>query len=472
MSVSSSPARGSSAQAGAARPPAASPESALKRHRGLLVSGIIGSSIEWYDFFLYGTAAALIFPHVFFPESSALTGTLLSFSTFWAGFIARPIGGIIAGHYGDKIGRKPMVVISLLGMAVSTFAIGCLPGAHTVGAIAPVLLVLCRFIQGIACGGQWGGLALLMTESAGPKHRAFAGSFMQTGVPAGALLGNLIFVGTSVLAGEEAFAAWAWRVPFWFTAVLLPVVLYIQLKVEDSPEFKQLEAEVSDELPKVVQAPLVEAVRSHWKTILLAAGVLASTNCIFYISISGILSYGSTHLGMKRDEMMIATMASCAVGILTTFLWAKIADAYGRRPIIIIGGVGIALWVPFYFMLVNTGSVLLLGVAVCVSSVFQCMVYAPLAAYFGELFPPNIRFSGASLAYQLAAITISGGTPFLMTWLIATTGGTNGVVGMVIVTAVITVGCTLALKETNPRAIREDPHAVPGTNLYPDVLAR
>ncbi|WAL41143.1 MFS transporter [Brevibacterium sp. BRM-1] len=436
-------------------------------HRKLLTAGLIGSSIEWYDFFLYGTAAALVFPHVFFPHSSPLMGTLLSFSTFWAGFIARPIGGLVAGHYGDKVGRKPVVVAALIGMAVSTFVIGCLPGAGTIGEIAAVLLVSCRFVQGFACGGQWGGLALLMTESAGPKRRAFSGSFMQLGVPAGALLGSLVFTSTSLIFGSEALIAWAWRVPFWFTAALVPVVLYIQLKVEDSPEFKQLEAEVASERPAVAQAPLVEALRGHWKTIVLACGVMASTNCIFYISISGILSYGTVALHMNRNEMMVASMLSCLVGIATTPLAALASDRFGRRPIILIGGLGIGLWAPAYFALVNTGNLVLFGVALCVASVFQSMVYAPLAAYFGELFAPHIRFSGASMSYQLAAITISGGTPFLMTWLIASFGNTNGVVAMVVVTSVITIACTLALKETNPRAVRDDPHAVPGTNLYP-----
>lgn len=441
-------------------------------HRKLLTAGLIGSSIEWYDFFLYGTAAALVFPHVFFPHSSPLMGTLLSFSTFWAGFIARPIGGLVAGHYGDKVGRKPVVVVALIGMAASTFIIGCLPGASVIGVIAPLLLVTCRFVQGFACGGQWGGLALLMTESAGPKRRAFSGSFMQLGVPCGALLGSLVFILTSVVFGPEALVAWAWRIPFWFTAALVPVVLYIQLKVEDSPEFKQLEAEVSDERPAVAQAPLVEALRSHWKTILLACGVMASTNCIFYISISGILSYGSVALHLDRNEMMIASMLSCLVSIATMPGAAKLSDRIGRRPVIIVGGVGIGLWAPFYFMLINTGNMVNFGLALCIGSIFQAAVYAPLAAYFGELFAPHIRFSGASMAYQLAAITISGGTPFLMTWLIASMGNTNGVVGMVMFTAVLTVGCALALKETNPAAIRQDPDAVPGTNLYPAAPPR
>src|SRR5690242_15270995 len=213
--------------------------------RKLLAAGLIGSSIEWYDFFLYGTAAALVFPKVFFPHSSALTGTLLAFSTFWAGFVARPIGGVLAGHLGDKYGRKPVVVTCLALMGGATFLIGCLPGAETVGALAPTLLVLLRFVQGLAAGGQWGGIVLLLTESAGPKQRGFAGTFGQTSVPVAVIISNLIFVAASGLMPDDAFLSWGWRIPFLFSVVMFSVVLYIQSKVEDTPEFRDLQQAAS-----------------------------------------------------------------------------------------------------------------------------------------------------------------------------------------------------------------------------------
>ncbi|MCQ9369147.1 MHS family MFS transporter [Brevibacterium sp. 50QC2O2] len=447
----------------AAAPPAS-------KHKGLLAAGLIGSSIEWYDFFLYGTAAAIVFPHVFFPETNALVGTMLAFSTFWAGFIARPIGGLLAGNYGDKLGRKPMVVIALTGMAVFTFIIGCLPSAGTIGAAAPVLLVVCRFVQGAACGAQWGGMALLLSESAGPKHRAFSGSFTQLGVPCGALLGNLVFVGVSVALSQDAFTTWGWRIPFWATALLVPIVMYIQLKVEDSPEFKQLEEEVAAgqaDKPAVVKTPLWQAVKSNWKTILLAAGTLSGTNCIFYISIAGVLSYGTKYLNMDYNQMLLGAMASCVAGAIFMVIGGKLADSHGRKPVILIGGIGVLAFAFPYFALVNTANIWLFTVAVTIASCFQSLIYAPIAAYFGELFAPQIRYSAVSLAYQLNAIVVSGSTPVVMTWIIAKmNGSTLGITLFVCLTALCTILCTLPLRETNPKHVRENPTAVPGEHLH------
>src|SRR3954469_10523299 len=233
--------------------------------RKLLAAGLVGSSIEWYDFFLYGTAAALVFPKVFFPHASALTGTLLAFSTFWAGFVARPIGGVLAGHLGDRYGRKPVVVTCLALMGAATFLIGCLPGASDVGALAPILLVTLRFVQGIAAGGQWGGIVLLLTESARPKRRGFAGTFGQTSVPVAVILSNLIFVAASGLMPDAAFLGWGWRIPFLLSVVMFGVVLYIQAKVEDTPEFRELQRAVSK---PVARAPLAEVLRTRWRTVL------------------------------------------------------------------------------------------------------------------------------------------------------------------------------------------------------------
>ncbi|AZL08219.1 MAG: MFS transporter [Brevibacterium aurantiacum] len=444
------------------------------KHGRLRAAGLVGSSIEWYDFFLYGTAAALVFPHVFFPDAEGINGILLSFSTFATGFIARPIGGLLAGNYGDKLGRKPMVVISLMGMAIFTFAIGCLPSTGSIGLMAPILLVTCRFLQGMACGAQWGGLALLLSESAGPKHRAFSGSFMQVGVPCGALLGNLVFVIVSTSISHEAFVSWGWRVPFWATALLVPVVMYIQLKIEDSPEFEALKREVSEvsaHKPAVVRAPLWQAVKSNWKTILLASGTLSATNCVFYITIAGALSYGTTYLGMDYNSMLIAAMLSTVVAIPVTLLGGRLADRIGRRPVIIIGGVGILIWAFPYFALINAANMAMFTIAVSVAAIFQSLVYAPVASYFGELFAPQIRFSSVSLAYQLNAIIVSGSTPIVMTWLIAKMdGSTVGIALFVCATAVITIGCAIALRETNPKEVRQSPTAVPGEHLHANSI--
>ncbi|MCP2279453.1 Sugar transporter [Nocardia amikacinitolerans] len=438
-----------------------------RAHRKLLAAGLIGSSIEWYDFFLYGTAAALVFPHVFFPDSSALMGTLLSFSTFWAGFVARPLGGVLAGHFGDKYGRKPAVVTCLLGMGLATFLIGCLPSTSAIGVAAPILLVALRFVQGIACGGQWGGIVLLLTESASPKRRGFAGTFGQMGVPLGVVLGNLVFLVATSALSAEAFLSWGWRVPFWCSALLFPVVLYIQTKVEDTPEFRDLQREVAEKRPaRVAQAPLSEAVRLHWRKILLGCGLLAATNTAFYISIAGVLSYGTHELGMKRNDILtvslVASLFGCAV-----ILWSgHRSDRVGRRPLILVGGIGLAAWAFPYFLLVDTGKLPMFFIAIAVGTILQSLTYGPLAAFLGELFEPRLRYSGASLAYQLAAITVSGGTPFIMTALIANTGGTTLVSAYLALMGLVTVFSAWLLRETNPAEVRADPDAVPGEQLY------
>ncbi|MCP2319308.1 Sugar transporter [Nocardia amikacinitolerans] len=438
-----------------------------RAHRKLLAAGLLGSSIEWYDFFLYGTAAALVFPTVFFPDSSPLMGTLLSFSTFWAGFVARPLGGVVAGHFGDKYGRKPAVVVCLLGMGLATFLIGCLPSANTIGIIAPILLVTLRFIQGMACGGQWGGIVLLLTESASPKRRGFAGSFGQMGVAFGVILGNLIFLVATAILSQEAFLSWGWRVPFLASALLFPVVLYIQTKVEDTPEFRDLQREVAEkDTAKIAQAPLSEAIRLHWRKILLGCGLLAATNTAFYISIAGVLSYGTSELGMKRNDILAISLGASLIGAAATAWAGAKSDRVGRRPLILLGGGGLAIWAFPYFWLIDTGKLPMFFLAVTVASIFQSMTYGPVAAFLGELFEPRLRYSGASLAYQLCAITISGGTPFIMTALIANTDTTAFVALYLSLMGILTLFSAWVLKETNPAEVRADPDAIPGEQLY------
>jgi MFS family permease len=447
-------------------PGAASSTPRRRAFRKLLAAGLVGSSIEWYDFFLYGTAAALVFPKVFFPHSSALTGTLLAFSTFWAGFVARPVGGVLAGHFGDKYGRKPVVVTCLALMGAATFLIGCLPTATAVGALAPTLLVILRFVQGLAAGGQWGGIMLLLTESAGPKRRGFAGTFGQTSVPVAVIISNLIFVAASGLMPDDAFLSWGWRIPFLISVVMFVVVLYIQAKVEDTPEFRELRREVSTPDSAVVRAPLAKVVRRNWRTILLGCGILSATNSLFYVSISGLLSYGTNSLGLERNPLLAVVLIS-SVAMLVVIPWSgHLSDRVGRRPLILVGGLGVAVWAFPYFGLVDTASLPLIFVAVVVGFVFQTLTYGPIASFLGELFAPNVRYSGASLSYQLSAIIVSGGTPFLMTALIAQTGSTMPVAGYIMAMGLITFVCAWFLPETNTAEVRNDPLAVPGTHLY------
>ncbi|WP_328557862.1 MULTISPECIES: MFS transporter [unclassified Streptomyces] len=447
--------------------PGADPSTTRSRSsRKLMAAGLVASALEWYDFFLYGTAAALVFPHVFFPHSSALMGTLLAFSTFWAGFVARPIGGVLAGHLGDTYGRKPVVVTCLAVMGAATFLIGCLPSAGTVGVLAPTLLVVLRFVQGLAAGGQWGGIMLLLTESAGPKRRGFAGTFGQTSVPVAVIVSNLIFVAASGLMPDDAFLSWGWRIPFLVSVVMFVVVLYIQAKIEDTPEFRALQREVSRPESAVVPAPLAHVVRNKWRTILLGCGLLSATNSLFYVSISGLLSYGTHTLGLERNPLLAVVLVS-SVAMLFVLPWSgHLSDKVGRRPLILVGGLGVAVWAFPYFRLVGTASLPLIFLAVTVGFVFQCLTYGPIASFLGELFAPGVRYSGASLAYQLSAIIVSGGTPFLMTALIAKTGSTMPVAAYITVMGLITTASAWFLPETNPAEVRDDPHAIPGTHLY------
>ncbi len=417
--------------------------------RKLMAAGLIGSSIEWYDFFIYATAAALVFGHVFFPDASPLMGTLLSFSTFWAGFIARPIGGLVFGHVGDRIGRKPALVICLVLMGLATFTIGLLPTAASIGVAAPVILVALRFLQGIAIGGQWGGVTLLLTESAGENRRGVAGSFGQMGVPMGVILGNAAFLLVGVLVPGQAFLEWGWRLPFLASAVLFPVVLFIQLKVEDTPVFRELQAKAERGTREVAKAPLSEAIRTHKKQILLGAGLMFGTNAIFYISIAGLLDYATRDLGVDRGPLLLVVLASSALMVGVIFLSGWLSDKIGRRPLILVGSAMIALWAFPFFWLVNTASLPLIALALTVGSLGSTLLYGPMAAYLGELFKPRVRYSGMSLAYQLAAILVSGGTPFIMAALLAATGSTTWVSVYILAMGLVSVVSVWLLPETH-----------------------
>jgi MFS family permease len=417
----------------------------------LMIAALIASSIEWYDFFIYATAAALVFGHLFFPDASPLIGVLLSFATFWAGFIARPIGGLIFGHLGDKIGRKPAVVTCLIMMGTATFLIGVLPGAASIGVFAPILLVALRFLQGIAVGGQWGGIVLLLTENAGGGRRGMAGTFGQMGVPLGVILGNVSFLAVGAALSPEAFQAWGWRIPFLASAILAPVVLFIQLKIEDTPVFRELQERKEKRDEQVVKAPLMEVLRTSKRTVLLGAGLLFATNAVFYISISGLLDYGTRELGMPRQSLLAVTLVSSLVGVFVIFASGALSDRWGRRPLILVGAGLLTLWAFPFFWLVDTASVVGVAIAASVGSIGSSLTYGPLAAYLSELFAPRVRYSGASLAYQLAAILVSGGTPFIMTALLAATGSSASVSVYLLLMGLCTLGSTLLLRETRPK---------------------
>ena len=373
--------------------------------RKVALTALAGTSIEWYDFFLYGAAAALIFPSAFFGEVNETTALILSLLTFAAGFIARPIGGIIFGHFGDKIGRKKTLISALMLMGISSTLIGLLPTYAMIGVTAPILLTLLRFAQGLAIGGQWGGAMLLVTESAPSNQRGYYGAFAQAGAPIGVILANLALIVTSALVSEEFFNTWGWRIPFLASAVLIIISMYIQLNLEDTVAFKELASKQQGiEKQPIQRSPIIEAVKKYPKRISLAAGAFLSVQVTFYILIAFMLAYGVTSANMARDDMLSAVLIASAIMVPLQFFFSAYSDKHGRKGIFMIGAVLSGLWAFAIFPLVDTGNYWLIVMAISVGLIFLAMMYGPQAAFFTELFSTEVRYSGATLGYQFGAI--------------------------------------------------------------------
>ena len=371
------------------------------------LTALAGTSIEWYDFFLYGAAAALIFPTAFFGEATPSTALILSLLTFAAGFIARPIGGIIFGHYGDRIGRKKTLVIALILMGVSSTLIGLLPTYAMIGVTAPILLTSLRFAQGLAIGGQWGGAMLLVTESAPSDKRGYYGAFAQAGAPVGVILANLAFIITSSLVSEESFYSWGWRIPFLASAILIGISMYIQLNLEDTKAFKELQAmreNHEDSNQAVNRSPILEAIKKYPKRIALAAGAFLSIQVTFYILIAFLLAYGVSSAEISRDNMLAAVLIASAIMVPCQFIFSSYSDRHGRKGIFMAGAIFTGLWAFAIFPLVDTGNFWLIVLAITMGLIFVGMMYGPQAAFFTELFSTEVRYSGATLGYQFGAI--------------------------------------------------------------------
>ena len=372
------------------------------------LTALAGTSIEWYDFFLYGAAAALVFPTAFFGEVPESTALILSLLTFAAGFIARPIGGIIFGHFGDKVGRKKTLVAALMLMGIASTLIGLLPTYAMIGVTAPILLTILRFAQGLAIGGQWGGAMLLVTESAPSNKRGYYGAYAQAGAPIGVILANLAFISTSALLSDDAFMSWGWRIPFLASAILIGISMYIQLTMEDTKAFKELQnlrASQDQVSNKVVQkSPVIEALIKYPKRIALAAGAFLSIQVTFYILVAFLLAYGVKSADMTRNDMLSAVLIGSAVMVPVQFMFSSYSDRNGRKGIFMTGAILTAIWAFVIFPLVDTGNFWLIVVAVSIGLSFLSMMYGPQAAFFTELFSTEVRYSGATLGYQLGAI--------------------------------------------------------------------
>ena len=376
--------------------------------RKVALTSLAGTSIEWYDFFLYGAAAALVFPTAFFGEIPESTALILSLLTFAAGFIARPIGGIIFGHYGDKVGRKKTLVAALMLMGIASTLIGLLPTYAMIGVTAPILLTTLRFAQGLAIGGQWGGAMLLVTESAPSNKRGYYGAFAQAGAPIGVILANLAFIATSALLPDEAFMSWGWRIPFLASAILIGISMYIQLTMEDTKAFRELQNQQksigSNENREIKKSPVLEALIKYPKRIALAAGAFLSIQVTFYILVAFLLAYGVTSADMSRDDMLSAVLIGSAIMVPVQFMFSSYSDRNGRKGIFMTGAILTAIWAFAIFPLVDTGNFWLIVLAVTFGLSFLAMMYGPQAAFFTELFSTEVRYSGATLGYQLGAI--------------------------------------------------------------------
>ena len=372
------------------------------------LTALAGTSIEWYDFFLYGAAAALIFPTAFFGEATPSTALILSLLTFAAGFIARPIGGIIFGHYGDRVGRKKTLVMALILMGVSSTLIGLLPTYAMIGITAPILLTSLRFAQGLAIGGQWGGAMLLVTESAPSNQRGYYGAFAQAGAPVGVILANLAFITTSALVSEESFYSWGWRIPFLASAILIGISMYIQLNLEDTKAFKELQAlresQKDDNEETMRRSPILEAIQKYPKRIALAAGAFLSIQVTFYILIAFLLAYGVASAEITRDDMLAAVLIASAIMVPVQFMFSSYSDRHGRKGVFMAGAILTGLWAFAIFPLVDTGNFWLIVLAITGGLIFVSMMYGPQAAFFTELFSTEVRYSGATLGYQFGAI--------------------------------------------------------------------
>ncbi|MFJ8627409.1 MFS transporter [Kitasatospora sp. NPDC093550] len=410
----------------------------------VVAASLIGTTIEWYDYFLYGTAAALVFGKLFFPHSDPLTGTLLSFLTYAIGFAARPLGALVFGHFGDRVGRKKLLVVSLLLMGGSTTAIGLLPTYDTAGIAAPVLLTALRLVQGFALGGEWGGAVLLVSEHGDRRRRGFWASWPQGGAPAGNLLAAGVLSLMTSVQSDAAFLSWGWRVPFLLSAVLVGVGMWIRLAVEESPLFRQAVAN----RPEAEQAPLVGVLRHHWREVLVAMGARMAENISYYVMTTFVLAYAVGHAHFGKQSALNAVLIASAVQFALIPLFGALSDRVGRKPVYLVGAIGVGVWAFVFFGMVDTRSFGSLVLAVTVGLVFHSAMYAPQAAFFSELFATRLRYSGASIGAQFASVAAGAPAPLIATALLKDYGTSTPISVYVAVAAAVTVLAVLCGRET------------------------
>jgi metabolite-proton symporter len=410
--------------------------------RRAVIASTIGTAIEWYDFFLYSTVTGLVFAKLFFPHSDPWVGTLEAFAIYAVGFVARPVGAAIFGHYGDRIGRKSTLIATLLLMGLATFAVALVPTYATAGIWGAVILTVLRFIQGIGVGGEWGGSVLMSMEWArSDKSRGLIASWPQFGVPCGLFLANLAVLAFSQMSGDS-FLAWGWRIPFAASLVLVAVGLYIRLGILETPVFSKLLAE-----QKIDRTPMLTVIRDHPKEILLSAFARMAEQAPFYIFTAFIFSYGTASLHVSRDFLLTAVLAASVLSFVSIPVFGHLSDRIGRKNMYLIGAVVTGIFGFIYFAMVNTGSLPIIFFAIILSLVPHDMMYGPQAALIAESFTGRLRYSGASLGYQLASVIAGGPAPLIATWLYKTYQSPIAIAIYIAVCAVITVIATVLMTD-------------------------
>jgi metabolite-proton symporter len=419
--------------------------------RRAALASAIGTTIEWYDFFLYNTAAALIFPHLFFPASSSYAGAMQSFATYAVGFAARPIGAAIFGHWGDRIGRKTTLIVTLLLMGVSSALVGLLPGTATIGVAAPLILVTLRLVQGIAIGGEWSGSVLLAMEWGDQRKRGLLGSFAQLGVPLGLVLGTGGMTLLSATLSDAAFTSWGWRLPFLASLILVGVGLVIRLRILETPMF----AKVVEE-KRTARTPVLDAIKHHWREILLSAGLRFSEQMPFYLFTSFVLVYVVSVRHFSKTFVLDAVLVGAALELFFIPFFSRLSDQLGRKRVYLAGALVTGLLAFPYFAVLTYGSQALVFLAIVVSMIPHAMQYGPQAALISESFPTHLRYGGAGLGYQLASVFAGGPAPLLATWLLHETGTPYSISGYIVLAAVVTVLCVAYLPDRSRSDITAD----------------
>ncbi|WP_137146581.1 MFS transporter [Mycolicibacterium sp. CR10] len=386
----------------------------LKR---VVVASMAGTVVEWYEFFLYATAATLVFNKIFFAEGmSEANGLIAALLTYAVGFVARPLGGVVFGHFGDKYGRKKLLQFAILLVGAVTFLMGCLPTYAQIGVWAPILLVLLRFLQGFAVGGEWGGAVLLVAEHSPDKQRAFWASWPQAAVPVGNMLATVVLLVLTGTLSDESFLSWGWRVAFWLSAVVVLVGYYIRTKVTDAPIF--LEAQQEVERVKAVSYGVFEVLKRYPRGVFTAMGLRFAENIMYYLVVTFSIVYLKTHVGADTGDILWWLLAAHAVHFLVIPQVGRLSDRFGRRPVYIVGAILASTWGFFAFPMMNTGDYLLIMAAVILGLMIHALMYAPQPAIMAEMFPTRMRYSGVSLGYQVTSIVAGSLAPAIATWLL------------------------------------------------------